>query len=155
MKWLTRLKSEKQLPCELPKPPKDPFDSFGSSESRHFPENIAVRQSERDAIQPFSLDCFSPDGLLEETFREALAGGWTDDRLLTLIDELVQTSFLKSPWGFKVKDSLFVGDFWIIGDTTAKEKLPAGAKSFTLDELRPIVEAFRVFTGAELINVQL
>lgn len=39
MKYLARLKSEKQPPDKLPKPPKPPFDSFGCTKKRHFPES--------------------------------------------------------------------------------------------------------------------
>lgn len=155
MKWLTRLKSEKGLPSELSKLPKAPFDSFGSTEGWRFPENIALRQSERDAMKPFVYECFSPDGLLEEAFREATADGWTNDQLCEYIDALRWAEALQSPWGFKLQNSPFVGDLWIISDASAKEKLPAGAKSFTLDELRPIVETFRVFEGATLLEIKM
>ena len=62
MKWLTILKSEKQLPKELPKLPKAPFDSFGSSESRHFPENALSKKpltyldEGGDIVIPFDSD---------------------------------------------------------------------------------------------------
>lgn len=155
MKWLTRLKSEKGLPGELSKLPKDPFDSFGSTEESRFPEIIAVRQSAGDAIQPFVYECFSPNGLIEEAFREATADRWTDDQLCEYIDALRETEALQSPWGFKLHDSPFIGDLWIISDASAREKLPAGAKSFTLDELRPIVEACRVFPGSRVLSVRI
>lgn len=155
MKWLTRLKSEKGLPGELSKLPKDLFDSFGSIEESRFPEIIDVRQSEMDAIQPFVYECFSPDGLLEEALREATADGWTNDQLCEYIDALRWAEALQSPWGFKLHDSPFVGDLWIISDASAREKLPAGTKSFTLNELRPIVEACRVFPGSRILSVHI
>lgn len=169
MKWLTRLKSEKGLSLEVPKlpkaqtqpkeeppkPPKDPFDSFGSTEERHFPENIALRQGEGDAIESFVYECFSPDDLLEEAFREATIDGWTNDLLYEYIDALREAEALQSPWGFKLQDSPFIGDLWIISDASAREKLPAGVKSITLDELRPIIEACRVFPWSRILSVRI
>lgn len=96
-------------------------------------------------------DCFSLDGTLEAAFEEAQAGRRTDDRLLALIGELV--TFLKTPWGFKVKDSPLIGDYWIINGPEARERIPAASVSFTLDELKPIVEASRVFKGAKVVKV--
>ena len=61
MKWLNRFKSEKGLPSELPKPPKEPFDSFSSSEGRRFPENIQpmprpYMDASGDLVIPFGSD---------------------------------------------------------------------------------------------------
>lgn len=63
MKYLARLKSEKQLPDELPKPPKPSFDSFDSIKGRPFPENEVQEQgipitrttSKVDWLQPCSI----------------------------------------------------------------------------------------------------
>ena len=187
MKWLTRLKSEKGLPSELPKLPKagtqapeelpklpkDPFDSFGSTDGRRFLQNRSPMPQPRPypdqsgvlenmplgliegGEEPFSPDCFSPDGNLEDAFMETQAEGWTDEQLCIYIDALWEAGVLMGPWGFKVMDSPLVGDFWIISDATARDKLPAGAKSFTIEELRPIVEAVCVFEGATVMEVRL
>lgn len=61
MKWLTMLKSKKRLPEKLPKPPKAHFDSFGSSEERHFPENAPSKplpylDEGGDIVIPFDSD---------------------------------------------------------------------------------------------------
>lgn len=95
MKWLTRLKSEKGLPSELPKlpkastpspkpvpePSKDPFDSFGSTEDRHIPENEPSAPRPRpyldedgDPVIPFDSDpkyhWWANGQSVEETIRE-------------------------------------------------------------------------------------
>lgn len=117
------------------------------------PEDMALGLIEGGKVKLFCPDCFSPDGLLEAAFMEALVRGWTDDKLLTLIDEHIQTGALKTPWGFKVKDSPVIGgDFWIISDTMARERIPAGTFSFTTDELRPIVETSKVFPGSKVVK---
>ena len=117
------------------------------------PEDMALRLIESGKVKPSCHDCFSPDGTLEVAFREAEAAGWTDEQLCSYIDALWEAGALKPPWGLKVRDSPFVGDFWIISDTTARERLPTDAYSFTLDELRPIVEVSRVFPEAKVIKV--
>lgn len=117
------------------------------------PEDMALRLIESGKVKPFCPDCFSPDETLEAVFREAEAGGWTDEQLCSHVDALRETEALKPPWGIKVRDSPSVGDFWIISDTTARERLPTNAFSFTLDELRPIMEVFRVFPEAKVIKV--
>lgn len=96
------------------------------------PEDMALRLIEGGRVKPFSPDCFSPDGTLEAAFAEATADGWTDDQLLAYMDALRHAEALKSPWGFMVKDSPLAGDFWIISDATARERLPEGARSFGL-----------------------
>src|SRR3972149_1148581 len=119
------------------------------------PESMALRLVEGGKVraQESSPDCFDPEGVLEEVIREAEGRGWTDERLAALIDELIQNGCLMAPWGFRVKDSPIMGEYWIISDTTARERIPAGAFSFTLDELRPIVETCRVFPGAKVLDV--
>ncbi len=101
-----------------------------------------------------SPDCFSPDGTLELAFMEALDRGWTDNRFLECIAELIQDGCLLAPWGFLVRNSLVTkGDYWILSDTTARERIPAGVFSFTIEELRPIVETSKVFKGARVVKV--
>lgn len=117
------------------------------------PEDMALQLMEGGRIKPFSPDCFSPDGTLEAAFREAVADGWTDYQLLEHIDALREAGALEAPWGFKVKGSPLMGDWWIISDTTARGRIPVGDFSFTLDELRPIVETCRVFPGAKVQRV--
>lgn len=120
------------------------------------PEDTALRLIEGGKVKPVetSPDCFDSEGVLEEVIREAQGRGWTDERLMALIDELIQNGCLQTPWGLKVKDSpLMKGDYWIISDTTARERIPAGAFSFTLDELRPIVDTCRTFPGAKVLDV--
>lgn len=63
MKWLTRLKSEKGLPSELPKPPKASYGSFDSGEERCFPENtpstprpMPYLDRSGDLVIPFGAD---------------------------------------------------------------------------------------------------
>lgn len=61
MKWLMRLKSEKGLPSELPKPPNGSFDSFSSGEERCFSENTPSTprpylDESGDLVIPFSSD---------------------------------------------------------------------------------------------------
>ena len=77
MKWLNRLKTEKGLSSELPKPPKahaqheawptkppeEPFDSFGSTDDRRYLENEPVALCPRpyvdgagDLVIPFDSD---------------------------------------------------------------------------------------------------
>lgn len=117
------------------------------------PEDMALRLVESGRIKPFRPDCFSPDGTLEAVFREAAGAGWTDEQLCSHIDALREAGALISPWGIKVRDSPSVGDFWIISDATARERLPPDDYSFTLEELRPIVDVFRVFPEAKVIKV--
>lgn len=119
------------------------------------PESTALRLIEGGKVKPVesSSDCFDPEGVLEEVVREAEGRRWTDERLMALIDELIQNGCLQAPWGLKVKDSSLMGDYWIISDTTARERIPAGVFSFTIDELRPIVETCRTFPGARVLDV--
>ncbi len=61
MKYLTRLKSEIRLPNELPKLPKAPYDSFGSTEDRHFSENVSPKpqpylEADGGLVIPFGSD---------------------------------------------------------------------------------------------------
>ena len=61
MKYLDKLKSLKRLPHELSKLPKAPYDSFGSTEGEHFPENISPRprpylEADGGLVIPFSSD---------------------------------------------------------------------------------------------------
>lgn len=119
------------------------------------PESMALRLIEGGKVRPLesSSNCFDPEGVLEEVISEAEGRGWTDARFAALIDELSGNGLLQAPWGFKAKDSPLMGVYWIISDTTAKERIPAGAFSFTLDELRPIVETCRTFPGARVLDV--
>lgn len=119
------------------------------------PDDMAIRLIKGGRVRPLSPDCFSPDGTLEAAFTEAKTGGWPDDQLGDYIDALREAGALRPPWGFKVKDSLVLGDFWIISDATARDRLPAGAKTFTIEELRPIVETFRVFPGSRIVKVRI
>ena len=118
-------------------------------------DDMAIRLIKDGRVKRLPPDCFSPDGTLETAFTEAKADGWTDDRLSDHIDALREAGTLRAPWGFKVKDSPVLGDFWIISDTVARDKLPAGATAFTIEELRPIVETFRVFPGSRIVKVQI
>jgi hypothetical protein len=72
---------------------------------------------------------------------------------LTLIDEFIQAGALQAPWGFKVKDSPLIGDYWILSGPEARERIPQEAMSFTLDELKPVVEASRVFKGSRVVKL--
>ncbi|MBI5888927.1 MAG: hypothetical protein HZB82_09530 [Deltaproteobacteria bacterium] len=119
------------------------------------PDDMALRLIKGGRVKPFSPDCFSQNGTLEAAFTEAKADGWTDDRLCDYIDALRKAQALKAPWGFKVKDSPLIEDYWIISESAARDRLPAGAKAFTIEELRPIVEAFRVFPCSRIIKVQI
>jgi len=49
MKWLDRLKDEEHPLEVLPKLPKDPYDSFGSTKGRHIPENESDSQVSKPA----------------------------------------------------------------------------------------------------------
>jgi len=98
-------------------------------------------------------ECFDPDELLADLFLQGRTEEWEDDLLLDRIEALRQDDTLREPWGFKVKDNPLIGDYWIISDTTAREKIPVKTMSFTLEELRPIVETSRVFNGAKVVNV--
>lgn len=119
------------------------------------PESMALRLIKGGKIKPVesSPDYFDPEGVLQEIISEAGGRGWTDERLMALIYELIQNGCLQAPWGLKVKDSSLMGDYWIICDTTARERIPAVAVSFTIDELRPIVETCRTFPGARVLDV--
>ncbi|MBZ0220890.1 MAG: hypothetical protein K8I01_10720 [Candidatus Methylomirabilis sp.] len=125
-----------------------------SGETVTLPGDMAFRLVESGRVKPFSPDCFSPDGTLEEALMETKADGWTDEQLCIYIDALWETGVLRAPWGFKVLDSPLVGDFWIISDTTARDELPVGAKSFTIEELRPLIEVFHVFEGSTVMEVR-
>lgn len=120
------------------------------------PESMALKLIEGGKIKPVESfpDCFDPEGVLEEVIIEAKGRGWTDERLAALIDGLIQNGCLQAPWGFKVKDSPSMkGDYWIISDTTARERIPAGAFFFFHDELKPIVEVCKVFPGAKVLEI--
>jgi hypothetical protein len=119
------------------------------------PEDMALRLIKDGKIKRLSPDCFSPDGTLEAAFTEAKADGWTDDQLSDYIDALREAGILRTPWGFKVKDSPVLGDFWIISDAAARDKLPTKATAFTIEELRPIVETSRVFPGSRIVKVRI
>lgn len=108
---------------------------------------------ESGKVKPSSPDCFSPDGLLELAFEEGITQGWTDERFLDLVETLLREGCLKAPWGFRVKDSPLIGDYWIVSDTTARTRIPVQVTSFTLEELKPLVEASRVFPGAKVVSV--
>jgi len=82
MKWLNRLKSEKGLPSELPKPPKASYGSFDSGEERCFSENtpltpllIPYLDQSGDLVIPFGSDtCYhwwiAGGQSIEETIKE-------------------------------------------------------------------------------------
>ncbi|MBI5810443.1 MAG: hypothetical protein HZB84_02695 [Deltaproteobacteria bacterium] len=112
----------------------------------------ALKEVEGSQTLPASFD---PDGLLREVFHAAIEEGWSDERLMEFIDTLRMDGALKAPWGFRVKDSPFIDELWFVSDETAKGMLPSMAKGFTVDELRPIVEAFRVFPGSQIVKVQI
>ena len=111
----------------------------------------ALKEAETPAI-PAS---FNPDGLLKEVFQAAVDEGWTDERLTEFIDSLRMDGALKAPWGFRLKDSPFIDELWFVSNETAKGMLPPMAMGFTIDELRVIVEVFRVFPGSKIVNVML
>ncbi len=112
----------------------------------------ALRESEISRSIPSSFD---PDGLLREVFQTAIEEGWSDERLTDFIDMLRVNGTLKSPWGFKVKDSPFVDELWLVSDGTAKRMLPPGTNSFTIEEMRPILDIFRVFPGSKILSVRI
>ena len=118
-------------------------------------DDMAFRLIESGRIRHFPHDCFSPDGTLEAAFTEAKADNWTDDLLGDYIDALREAGALMAPWGFKVKDSTALGDFWIISDAVARDNLPTKATAFTIEELRAIVETFRVFPGSRIVKVRI
>lgn len=119
------------------------------------PDDMAIRLVKDRRVRRLSPDCFSLDGTLEAAFTEAKTDGWTDDQLGDHIDALREAGALKAPWGLMIKESPVLGDFWIISYVAAKDRLPAGAKAFTIEELRPIVETFRVFPGSRIVKVQI
>lgn len=113
---------------------------------------LEVRACKEEVIvylQGESFEAFDPDDLLIEAIEEeAQAGGWTDENFLDLVGILLAEGVLKEPWGFKVRGSPLIGsDYWIISDDSARGRIPAGAMSFTLGELRPIVEASKILGG--------
>lgn len=81
MKYLARLKSEKQLTDELPKLPKPPFDSFDSTKGRHFPENepptqpLTRKAKAESTLTPLRRATSYPCGKCgNQTYREIVAG---------------------------------------------------------------------------------
>lgn len=122
-------------------------ETRGFSEKKSSGNNFQVSMSIGGNSE--TTDCFDPEGILEAVIRKVQ----TNEEVLKTIDDLIQTECLKASWGFMVKDSPLIGNYWIISDTSARERIPVGATSFTIEELRPIVETCRVFEGAKVINV--
>ena len=91
-------------------------------------------------------EAFDPDNILTEiiAFYEDEDNG--NEMIIDHIDQMIADGMLKPPYGFKVKGG-HIGDYWIISDTIAREKLPVEAMSFTIEELRPIVKTCKVLNG--------
>ena len=109
-----------------------------------------IRREEKTCLRPISKpsDCFDPDGILPEVI-----AFWQDRQdgeaqCIAHIDQMVADGMLQSPWGFKVKGSpVMGGDYWIVSCPEARARIPQGDRSFTLTELKPIVETCKVFNG--------
>jgi len=119
------------------------------------PESVALRLLEGGRVKPYDPDCFSGDGTLESLISQARVERWTDNKLLPLIYELIHGDTLEAPWGFRVHDTPLVagGVYWIISDTMARHRVPVEAISFTIAELKPLMEISRVFRGAMAVKV--
>jgi len=93
-----------------------------------------------------SPEAFDPDGILQEVigFWQGKDNG--NESCIDHIDQMRADGMLKSPWGFKVRGG-HIGNYWIISDTTAREKLPPEAMSFTIEELKPIIKTCKVLNG--------
>jgi len=91
-------------------------------------------------------EAFDPDNILTEiiAFYEDEDNG--NEMIIDHIDQMIADGMLKPPYGFKVKGG-HIGDYWIISDTTAREKLPPEAMSFTIEELKPIIKTCKVLNG--------
>ncbi len=105
-------------------------------------EKAEDKQDAKKAIP----SCFDPDGILQEVI-----GFWQDrdngnESCIEHISQMIADGMLKSPWGFLVRSG-HIGDYWIISDTTAREKLPVDSQSFTIEELRPIIKTCKVLNG--------
>lgn len=114
------------------------------------PEDKATLLLKQGRIRPINepTDCFDPDGLLNEVigFWQGKQDG--EAQCIDHIDTMIQDGMLKPPYGFKVKNSPVIGgDYWIVSCNEAREKIPSEAMSFTTTELKPIVEACKVFNG--------
>lgn len=93
-------------------------------------------------------EAFDPDGLLNEVipFWQGRDNG--NEMAIEHIRQMVADGMLKPPFGFKVKDSPVIGgDYWIVSCNEAREKIPPEAMSFTIKELKPIIETCKVFNG--------
>ena len=108
-------------------------------------EDMARGLIEKGKVRPLT-DCFDPDGILTEliAFYEGRDNG--NEMLINHIDQMFADGMLKPPYGFKLKGG-HIGDYWIISDTTAREKLPPEAMSFTIEELRPILKTCKTLNG--------
>lgn len=112
-----------------------------------------------DTLKTPLPEAFDPDGLLNEVIAFWQGKDNGNESCIEHISQMVADGMLKSPWGFKVKNSPVIGgDYWIVSDTTdgelkpiveatARERIPSEAMSFTTTELKPIVEACKVFNG--------
>jgi hypothetical protein len=96
---------------------------------------------------------FDPEGILEETIKEAKADGWTNDLLIEYIDALREAGALRAPWGLKIKGSPVIGDYWLLSDNEARVRIPVSATYFTFGEIKPIAWAYREF-GASVVKVK-
>jgi hypothetical protein len=96
---------------------------------------------------------FDPSGLLAEILRRGYENGQTDEEVLGHVEAAIKNGSLTAPWGLMVKDSPLIGDYWIISCEKARERVPREAMSFTLDELKPVVEASRVFKGSRMVKL--
>jgi len=97
--------------------------------------------------------CFDPDGRLADLFLQGRAERWSDETLLKKTEDMIHDGALSEPWGFKVKDSPVIGDWWVLSGREARERIPKGAVSFAIEELRPIAEVSRVFPRAKVVEV--
>jgi len=99
--------------------------------------------------------CFSPHGVLSALIKQGKAERWTNKTLFEQIDRSRIDGALTSPWGLLIHDSPIIagGLYWILSDTTARQRVPAEAISFTIAEIKPLIEISRVFQGAKVVEV--
>lgn len=141
-----------QVKTQVEKKEKKEFNPYTDDFSSYFPFKPPKVEVKNDPINP-THDCFDPDSTIQAAIEEAKEDGWTDNRLIEYIDALREAGALKSPWGLKIKDSPLIGDYWILSDDKARELVPVKDTSFTVDELKPLIETSRVFKGSEVIEV--
>ena len=98
-------------------------------------------------------DAFDPDGALASLLECARRKGISDAQVASVVDDLIKSKSLKTPWGIRLKNSPILGNYWIVSDDQAKQLVTTQDVVFTQEDIRFLAEVREIF-GIKSVEVK-